>query len=142
VGFGQGHVAFDCRLGERRAGWQDQDDGEQQKVSGVHVVRSFVVVAPRGTTGRLAEPQDTQEPRQGKFSKRAADRLSDSRAARPSDRPPSDHSRRWADGIADGAQRLDERRGEARIDFLAQAGDENLHRARVVLVVALPDPLA
>jgi len=31
---------------------------------------------------------------------------------------------------------------EAGVHFLAQAGDENLHGARVILVVALPDALA
>src|SRR5438105_98334 len=44
--------------------------------------------------------------------------------------------------VADTADRVNERNAEAGVDLLAQARDEDLDRARVVFVVALPDALA
>ena len=40
------------------------------------------------------------------------------------------------------ADRMDERCGETGVHLLAQAGDENLHRPRVIFVFALPDAFA
>ena len=51
-------------------------------------------------------------------------------------------SGRRSNGVAGKAQRMDERRNGARVHFLAQTGDENLHRPRVVFVLTVPDALA
>lgn len=47
-----------------------------------------------------------------------------------------------AEGVANGAEGVDERGTEAGVDFLAEARDENLDGAGVVFVVALPDAFA
>jgi len=49
---------------------------------------------------------------------------------------------RRANRITHRSHRVDERRREAGVHFLSEAGDEDLHRPRVVLVIALPDAFA
>ena len=47
-----------------------------------------------------------------------------------------------ANGVADVAKGLNQRRTKSLIDFFSKASDENLNRARVVLVLPVPDAFA